>query len=91
MNTNPYKFDAQNPRWVINAERPSTVATATGAIFLASTYLYSRRYFRCDKNLVNMLAFSAAAAPASYAYASFIFSSAVIEAGIINNQKEASH
>jgi hypothetical protein len=91
MNTNPYKFDAKNPRFVTNAERPSTVGLATGALFLASTYFYSRRYFRCDKNLVNMLAFSAASLPASYSYASFIFSSAQIEAAIINNQNELSH
>ena len=90
MEKNPYTFDAKNPRWVLNCERPSTVMTAATLLWVGSMYVYSRKYYRIDKNLVNMLAFGAASVPASYAYGSFFFSSAQIEAGIINNENEAS-
>ena len=76
MEKNPYTFDSKNSRFVVNCERPSTVVTATGLLFTGSVYFYSRRFFRVDKNLVNLLAFSAASVPASYSYANFFFSSA---------------
>ena len=90
MEKNPYTFDTKNPRLILHAERPSTVFTATGVLFAGSVYFYSRRFFRVDNNLVNLIAFSSASLPASYSYASFFLSSAQVEAGIINNQRELS-
>ena len=91
MEKNPYKFSPANHSLVIGNERPSMVMYGTAAIFLGSIYLYNRRFFRIDGNAVNMLAFTAASLPASYAYASYIWSSAEIEAAIINNERENKH
>ena len=89
MEKSPYTFDPKNPRIVLNVERPSNVTAVAGLLFAGSVYFYSKRFFRCDKNLVNLVAFSVASVPASYSYANFFLNSAETEAGIINNQKEA--
>ena len=90
MEKQPYTFDPKNARIVLNVERSSIVTPVAGVLFAGSIYFYSKRYFRCDKNLVNLLAFSVASVPASYSYANFFLNSAETEAGIINNQNEAS-
>ncbi len=91
MEKNPYKFSPSNSRLVVGNERPSMVTYGTAALFLGSVYFYNRRFFRIDGNAVNMLAFTVASLPASYAYASYFFSSPVIEAAIINNDRENKH
>ena len=91
MEKNPYKFSPSNSRLVVGSERPSTVTYAAAAIFFGSLHLYNRRFFRIDGNAVNMLAFTVASLPASYAYANYFFSSAEIEAAIINNERENKH
>ena len=91
MEPNPYKFSPQNPRLALNIDRPSTVTYGAAAIFLFSLHLYNRRFFRKDQNAINFLGFAIASVPASYAYSSFFFSSPVIEAGIVNNEREAKH
>ena len=89
MEKNPFTFSEANPRLATsNCERPANVALAAGLIFLGSLHLYNRRFMRVDGNLTNMMAFTAASVPAAYSYASFFFSSAEIEAGIMNNQRE---
>ncbi len=90
MEKSPFTFDKQNPRWVTNAETPSKVYFAAGALFLYSMSLYNRRYFRVNNNLVNMMAFTALSAPSSYVYANFFFNSAGNEAACINNTREMS-
>ena len=75
-----YIFDTKNPRLVTNMEKPTNIMAVTGVLFAGSVYLYSRRYFRCDKNLVNLMAFTVASAPASYSYANFFLSTPEIEA-----------
>ena len=91
MQTNPFKFDSNNPRLVANAERSQNVILGTAVIFLASLQFYNRRFFRIDGNAVNMLAFTVASVPASYSYASYIWSSPEIEAALINNERENKH
>lgn len=91
MEKNPYTFDASNSRIVTNAEQPSLVATGAAAIFVGSLYLYNRRFFRIDNNIINATAFAVASAPASYAYANTLFNSATNEAGLLNNQRETQH
>ena len=89
MEKNPYTFSASNSRVATsNCERPANVAMVAGLLFLGSVHLYNRRFFRIDSNAINMLAFTAASAPASYTYASFFCSSAEIEAGALNNERE---
>ena len=91
MEKNPFKFNAQNSRLVEDGQRPSTVLYGTAAIFLFSLHIYNRRFFRKDANALNFIGFAAASVPASYAYANFLFSSPVIEAAILNNEREAKH
>ena len=91
LEKNPFKFSAENPRVVNEASRPNTVVYGAAAIFLFSLHLYNRRFFRKDGNALNFLGFAAASVPASWAYSNFIFSSAEIEAAIINNEREAKH
>ncbi len=88
MDPSPYKFDAKNPRLVVDAQRPGFVYTAAGAVFLGSLIWYNKRYFRVDQNVANMVAFTIASVPASYAYANFAFNDATNEAACINNDRE---
>ena len=90
MEEKPYKFeDSANKRLASNiTSRPNSVVPVAGLIFTASVLLYSRKIFRIDKNAMNLLMFSGASAFASYSYASFFMSTPIIEAGIMNNQKE---
>ena len=91
MEPNPYTFSQTNPRLALNIERPSTVTYGAAAVFLFSLHLYNRRFFRKDANAINFLGFAIASIPASYAYSSFFLSNAVIEAGIVNNERESKH
>ena len=91
MEPNPFKFSPQNPRLVLDAQRPSSVTYGAAAIFLLSLHLYNRRFFRKDSNAINFLGFAIASLPASYSYSNFFLSSAVIEAGIQNNERESKH
>ena len=84
----PFKFDPSNHRIVTNVERPATVAYAAGIFWLASVYAYRRRYHRVDGKTLNFAAFSVASIWASYQWSSFFFSSANIEAGLLNNERE---
>ena len=88
MEDKPYKFEGANPRVASNIERPQTMWYLTGAIFVGSLYLYNRRTFRMDQNVLNFLGFTVASTFASYQWASTILSSPIIEAGLINNAKE---
>ena len=88
MEDKPYKFDGANPRIATNVERPNTLWYLTGAIFVGSMYLYNRRTFRMDQNVLNFLGFTGASAFASYQWASTFLSSPVNEAGLLNNAKE---
>ena len=88
MEPNPYKFDARNPRLVADKQTPGMVYTAAGAIFLVSMAWYNKRFFRIDQNAMNMMAFTVASVPASFAYANFIFNDPVTEAAVINNGRE---
>ncbi len=91
MEKNPFTFSASNKRVVVNNERPSYVYYGAALVFLASLNFYNKRFFRKDGNMLNMVAFAAASAPASYSYSSFILSSPEIEAGLINNERESKH
>jgi len=51
---------------VVNAERPPSVYYLAGGIFVASLYVYHRRIFRLDQNLLNFAGFTVASAWASY-------------------------
>ena len=90
MEEKPYKFeDPANKRIASNiVQRPNSVMPVAGLIFTASILLYSRKVFRIDKNAMNLLLFSGASAFASYSYANFFMSTPIIEAGLMNNQKE---
>ena len=89
MEEKPYKFeDPTNRRLASNISRPNSVMPVAGLIFTASVFLYSRKVFRLDKNAMNLLMFSGASAFASYSYASFFMSTPIIEAGLMNNDKE---
>jgi hypothetical protein len=85
---NPYKFDTKNHRVVINVNRSNNVYLGTGALYLTSLYLYSRRFLRVDGNGVAAGAFAAFSLPAAYAYARFFLSDAETEAAKINNARE---
>ena len=87
---NPYTFDAQNPRWVVDVKPMNKVYAAAGILFLYSLSAYNRKYFRVDNNLVNFMFFTACSAPASYAYANFWYNNAQNEAAAINNHRESS-
>ena len=88
MDPNPFKFDEKNPRLVVGKERSNLVYTAAGLIFLGSLSWYNKRYFRVDQNAMNMVAFTVASIPTSYAYANFFLSDAETEAACINNDRE---
>lgn len=88
MEEKPYKFDSHNPRIVTNVEKPSSIYGVAAALFLGSLYVYNKRIFKRDQNALNFLLFTAGSAFASYQYANFFLSSPIIEAGIINNEKE---
>ncbi len=91
MEDKPYKFDGANPRVATNVERPASLYYLTGAIFVGSLYLYNRRTFRMDQNVLNFLGFTGASAFASYQWASTFLSSPINEAGLINNARELQH
>jgi hypothetical protein len=91
MEPSPYKFNETNPRLVENAARSPAVIYGAGIIWVASVFLYNKRFFRKDGNVLNLLAFTAASLPASHVYSSLVFSSPVKEAGIINNERELQH
>lgn len=91
MEKNPYTFNANNKRVVVNNERPSLVYYGAAVVFAASLSFYNKRFFRKDGNMLNLFAFAAASLPASYSYASFVLSSPEIEAGLINNERESKH
>ncbi len=88
MDEKPYKFESANPRVATNVERPSTLYYAWGGIFVASLFLYNKRTFRFDQNVINFLGFTGASAFASYQWAATFLSSPENEAGLINNGKE---
>ena len=88
MDPCPYKFDAKNPRLVIDRQRPGIVYSAAGLLFLGSVAWYNKRFFRIDQNAMNFAAFTIAAVPASFAYANFALNDAVTEAAVINNERE---
>ena len=48
MDPCPFKFDAKNPRLVLEKERPGMVYAAAGLIFLGSLSWYNKRFFRID-------------------------------------------
>ena len=85
MEDKPFKFDPANPRIVNNVSRPSTVYYGAALFFLGSMQVYRRRVFRIDGNALNLALFTGASAWASYHYSAFFFSSANIEAGLLNN------
>ena len=88
MDEKPYKFDSTNPRIVTNVEQPSTLYYLSGAIFVGSLFMYNKRAFRFDQNVIKFLGFTGASAFASYQWASTILSSPINEAGLMNNAKE---
>ena len=91
MEDKPYKFNGPNPRIASNVEQHAGLWYLTGAIFVGSLYLYNRRTFRMDQNVVNFIGFTGASAFASYTWASTFLSSPINEAGLINNAKELQH
>mmetsp|Transcript_29939 Transcript_29939/g.39800 ORF Transcript_29939/g.39800 Transcript_29939/m.39800 type:complete len:92 (+) Transcript_29939:18-293(+) len=84
----PFTFDSKNPRLVKDAATPGAVYTAAGVLFLASISLYNKRFFRIDQNAANMVAFTLASAPASFAYANYFLNDAETEAAVLNNSRE---
>ena len=88
MDPSPYSFDPKNPRLVMDKQRPSLIYTAAGVIFMGSLAWYNKRYFRVDQNAANMVAFTIASVPASFAYANFFVNDAETEAACINNDRE---
>ena len=89
----PYTFDSSNHRKVLEvngvpAVQSNKVMVGTGAIYLTSLYLYSRKFLRVDGNAVTAAAFAGASLPAAYAYARFFLSDAETEAALENNAKE---
>jgi hypothetical protein len=89
MDVNPFKYDTANKRLVIGTEKPSTVWVATGALFVASTYLYSRSIFRVDRNGLNFAAFVVGSSLASYGFADYALGDANMDAGALNNAHES--
>jgi hypothetical protein len=96
MDTNPYTFNSSNRRMVeIESSRkaylsPNGVMMATAGLWGYTMMKYNHRFFRINGNAAYMLTFAALSAPASYAYANFVFGSAVDEAASLNNTREAS-
>ena len=91
MEPSPFKFNETNPRLVDNASRSPLVLYGAGAIWIAYVFLYNKRFFRKDANVLNLVAFTAASLPASHVYSSLVFSSPATEAAIINNEREQQH
>ena len=86
---NPYKFDLTNNRVVTNViNKNQNVMMGTGAFYVASLFLYSRRFLRVDGNGVAAGAFAAFSLPASYAYARYFLNDAETEAAQMNNARE---
>ena len=84
----PYTFDEKNPRLVVKCERDYKLVPTAGAIFLSSVYMFNRKRFRVDQNFVNLMGFTAGAASASWVYANVLLGDSVVEAGLLNNDKE---
>ena len=90
MDETPYKFSEKNPRLVTNmVKNYEKIYLATGAIFAFSMVWYNKKFFRCDKDIMNFTLFGIGSTLASYSWANFIFSSSEIEAALKNNEKEA--
>ena len=88
MEPNPYTFDEKNPRLVVNCERDPKLFPLAGGIFLMSVYMFQKKRFRVDGNVINLLGFTAGAAPASLVYANMCCGDSAVEAGIMNNERE---
>ena len=88
MEPSPFTMDEKNPRLVSNVSDTSMVYTATGLLFVGSMMWYQKRFFRVDQNALNLLGFTVASVPASYAYANFFLNSAENEAATLNNARE---
>ena len=89
MEEKPYKFDSKNPRLVTNIKQDEKIPYYAGLFFLASMQLYRRKVYRLNGNIINFAFFTGASVWCSYAYANYFFSSPIIEAGIMNNEREA--
>ena len=63
---------------------------AAAGLWGYSVMRYNHRYFRVNGNAAYMAVFAALSAPASYAYANFVFGSAIDEAAALNNARELS-
>lgn len=88
MDDKPFKFEGPNPRIATNVEAHPQLYYLTGALFVGSIYLYSKRIFRVNQNFTNFALFTGASAFASYQWAATFLSSPVNEAGLINNAQE---
>ena len=88
MEANPYTFDSKNPRIVTNCQRDARVLPAAAVFFLGGLYMYNKRRFRLDQNFVNLVGFTIGSVPASLIMANQFFGDPVVEAGILNNQRE---
>ena len=88
MEEKPYVFDYQNSRKVTNIKRPDTILPVAALIFLGSIQFYKKKIFKIDRKPINFALFSGASLWVSYQWSSFFLSSPIIEAGIINNEKE---
>ena len=91
MEKNPYTFDEKNPRLVKGCERDYRLAPTAGAIFLTSVYMYNKKRFRIDQNAINLIGFTVGAVPASCVFANMVFGDSIVEAGLLNNQRETGH
>ena len=77
----PYKFNPANPRVVTNVQfQESKIYGASAALYLASLYLYSRKFLKVDGNVVNFATFAVFSLPAAYSYSRFFLDSAENEA-----------
>lgn len=90
MEEKPYKFEnPKNPRLVTNIEKPfEKIYYVAGGLWLGSMYLYTKNVFRIYKRPVPLLLFTLGSALASYEYADYFMSSPIIEAGLMNNERE---
>eukprot|EP00344_Euplotes_crassus_P012125 CAMPEP_0197000688 /NCGR_PEP_ID=MMETSP1380-20130617/5564_1 /TAXON_ID=5936 /ORGANISM="Euplotes crassus, Strain CT5" /LENGTH=75 /DNA_ID=CAMNT_0042418067 /DNA_START=66 /DNA_END=293 /DNA_ORIENTATION=+ len=64
------------------------IMVGTAAIFLLSLSLYNRRRFRVDQDVLKFTFFGIASSFSAYSWANFIFSSADVEAAVMNNERE---
>lgn len=85
-----FTYDNSNHRIVTGPERPGYMMPLTALVFGLSLYGYNRRIFRIDQNSMNFMIFAGASLFASYGWVNFATSTPDIEAGLMNNKKEAS-